>query len=319
MELNIQLNLGKTNTTHLETKKIYDLIVIGGGPAGLNASLYAKRKGLNVGIITKKVGGQVLNTSLVDNYLGLNHISGEALIEKFVNQVNGLDIPILEDVIVTSINSVNQLHVVTANDIQYQAKTIIIATGGIPRRLNIPGEAEYLGKGVAYCAICDAPLFKGKDVVVAGGGNAAVEAAIDLSKLVKSVILVHRSQLSADKVLIDELLNNPSITVYLQTKIVEVIGDHVMTGIKIEDGNVISSQGLFIEIGTIPNSDFIKNDLSTNDRNEIVVNESNATTTKGIFACGDVTQTPYKQIIIAAAEGAKAALSANDYINKNNN
>lgn len=323
MDLNFQLNLGKTNTNRnnsLRKDQIYDVIIIGGGPAGLNASLYAKRKGLSVGIITTKIGGQVINTSIVDNYLGLNHMSGEALIEQFINHVRELDIPILEDVTVTHIDSVHHLHeIYLSNEEKYQAKTLIIATGSKPRRLNIPGEREYLGKGIAYCAICDAPLFKGKDVVIAGGGNSAVEAALDLSKIAKSVTIVHRSQFRADKVLVEQLNSNNEIKVHLHTKILEVIGESSMSGLRVIDENgqrVISSDGLFIEIGNIPNSSFLKDNLLRNDRGEILVDDNNQTNINGIFACGDVTETPYKQIIIAAAEGAKAALNANDYLNQ---
>ncbi|QVK17493.1 FAD-dependent oxidoreductase [Mycoplasmatota bacterium] len=323
MELNFQFNLGNTSNSQnppLLTNQIYDVIVIGGGPAGLNASLYAKRKGLLVGIIATNLGGQVMNTSIVDNYLGLNHMSGEALIEQFTNHVNDLNIPILEAVTVSQIKSANHLHEVHLSDKEiYRAKTLIIATGSKPRRLNIPGETEYLGKGIAYCAICDAPLFKGKDVVIAGGGNSAVEAALDLSKIAKSITLVHRSQFRADKILVEKILSDSNIKVHLQTQILEVIGDNTMTGIRVKDENgerVISSDGLFIEIGTIPNSTFLPNNLIKNERGEIITDEHNQTNIDGIFACGDITQIPYKQIIIAASEGAKAALSVNEYLNQ---
>ncbi len=321
MELN--LNYEKLNNNHkneLVNDKVYDLIIIGFGPAGINAFLYAKRKGLNVGIITKKIGGQVINTSVVDNYLGTKNINGEALIDQFTEHISEFDTPILENATVTYIKSINNHHEIhLTNGTFYKTRSVIIATGSKPRQLNIPGERDLLGKGVAYCAICDAPLFKGKDVVVAGGGNSAVEAVLDMVKVAKSVTLVHRSELRADKILVDQLYQNSEINIHLKTKILEVVGKDFMTGLKTKSANgesIIPSDGLFIEIGHIPNSDFIKDYLDVNNHGEILVDEKNRTNIKGIFACGDVTQIPYKQIIIAAADGAKAALCVNEYLNK---
>jgi NADH-dependent peroxiredoxin subunit F len=199
---------------------------------------------------------------------------------------------------------------------------LLLATGSAPRRLQVPGEVEYSNRGVAYCAICDAPLFKGKDVIIAGGGNSAVEAAIDVAKFAKSVTLVHRSQLRADQILIDHMMKQSNITVYLQTQILEIVGDEKMTGVKVLDKEnsqerVIDADGIFIEIGNLPSNDLVKDLVTLNERGEVVVDQKNMTSLEGLYAAGDVTQIPYKQIVIAVADGAKAALAANEYINQN--
>lgn len=326
MELSLQFDFNnsfqKNKQSLLNQDMIYDLLIIGGGPAGLNAALYGKRKGLNVAILTKRTGGQVIDTSIVDNYLGLNGMTGEGLVQEFLNHINELQIPIIEDADVISVYDEKSLkHVTLSTGETYQSKTVLIATGSTPRKLGVNGEMVYAGKGVAYCVICDAPLFKGKDVFVAGGGNSAVEAALDLAKVAKSVTMVHRSQFRADKILVDQLLANEKIKIYLNTQIVEIEGNEAMTGLHLKDKSTgsdfkLKGDGIFIEIGHDANSKIFKEILALNLSGEILVDEKNETNIPGIFAAGDVTQIPYKQIIIAASDGAKAALAANDYINQ---
>jgi len=323
MSLNFNLNISEPskNSIKLDGDTIYDFIVLGGGPSGLNAALYAKRKGLSTGIIASRVGGQLLNTSSVENYLGFPSLSGESLKDKFLTHLKDLEIPILEEVYIHSVNKENDLFHITLNDKRiFLSKTIMIATGSQPRKLDIVGEKEYSNRGVAYCAICDAPLFKGLDVIIAGGGNSAVEAALDVAKVANKVTLVHRSELRADRILIDRLLENPKITVFLQTQIVEIVGNQRMNGVLVldklnQEKRVINADGLFIEIGYIPNSDIFKNLVELNERHEILVDGKNQTSLPGCFAAGDVTNYPYKQIVIAVSEGAKAALAANEYLN----
>lgn len=302
---------------------MYDILVIGGGPAGLNAALYAKRKGANVAIIAKEIGGQVKDTSAVENYLGYSSISGEGLVKVFVDHVKALDVPIFDFSTVESIRVFEDSlvkEVILTDGTVHKAKSLILATGSKPRKLGVPGEKEFFGKGVAYCAICDGPFFTDLDVIVAGGGNSAIEAAIDLSKIASKVTVVHRSQLRADKILIDQVEKLDNIEIHLETQIQEVVGEKLMKGVKVLDKStgevsIISGNGLFVEIGYLPNTEAFKGVIELNDRGEIIVDKYGQTNIKGIFAAGDSTDTPYKQIIISAADGAKCALSANEYIN----
>ncbi len=319
--MSFNFNLGNISKTKIDLNQTFDFVSIGGGPASYNASLYAKRKGLNVLIIAKKPGGQLLNTSSVDNYLGFKELSGEALYEEFHEHVKTLDVSEINDQMVTHIEKVKELFYITLeNGSVVKSKTLLVATGSNPRKLGVKGELEFANAGVAYCAICDAPLFKGKDVIIAGGGNSAVEAAIDVAKLAKNVTLVHRSQLRADQIIVDKMNEQANIKVYLESQILEIEGDTKMRSIKVVDKKNnnefrLEADGIFIEIGNIPNSDLVKGLVELNDRNEIIVNRKQETSLEGCYSAGDVTDTPYKQIIIATAEGAKAALAANEYIN----
>jgi NADH-dependent peroxiredoxin subunit F len=299
----------------------YDILVIGGGPAGLNAALYGARKGRSVALITKRIGGQLLNTNSVENYLGFEELTGEELADKFKSHCEVYDIPILEEAEVILIEKSDHGFTVTLSDqSQYRGKTLIASLGSSSRKLNIPGEKEYANRGVAYCAICDAPLYKGKQVLLAGGGNSAVEAAIDVSMVAASVTLIHRSQLRADQVLIDRMMKNPKISVLLETQILEVVGNEALTGVRVLDKKsnqerIITGDGLFIEIGNDSNSSLLKPLVNLNDRQEVLVDEKGHSSCPGLFACGDMTNHPYKQIIMAAADGATAALAANEYLN----
>jgi len=324
MEVNLNLgsNPGK-DKPKMNPETTYDLIVLGGGPAGLNTALYAKRKGLQVGVIARDIGGQVMDTSSVENYLGFTSLSGEELMKKFVGHVNELEVPVLEYEELESVNvkdNSNIREVVLKNGQRFNTYSVVIATGSKPRKLGVPGEKEYSGKGVCYCAICDGPLFAGEEVIVAGGGNSAVEAAIDLAKISKKVTIVHRSQFRADQILIDQLSRLDNVEVKLQTQILEVEGDKFMTGVRVADREsgeeyIVEGAGLFVEIGYLPNSEMFSNLLSLNERNEIVVDRYGKTSVDGIYAAGDVTDTPYKQIIMSAGDGAKCALAVNDYLN----
>jgi len=316
-------NFEKTKETSVfDTIEVWDLLVVGGGPAGLNAALYAKRKGLNVGIVTKEIGGQLHNTSAVDNYLGFKFIEGESLSNEFLSHINHLDIPILKDVEIKEINHLNpNFEVILTSGKNLYSKTILLATGGSPRKLEVPGEKEYSNKGVSYCTTCDAPFFKDRHIIVAGGGNSAAEAVIDLVPWAKKITVVHRSQWRADEILLEKHQNIDKLNVFLNTQILRILGDEKMTGIEVLDKTSnriyqIEADGLFIEIGTIPNSRLVSNLVDLNNLGEVIVDGSQKTSLPGLFAAGDVTDQPHKQIIIAAAEGAKAALSATKYINE---
>lgn len=319
----MSLNFSLHTSTHDSIDTSYDFVSLGGGPAGFNAALYAQRKGLKTLLIAAKPGGQLLNTSSVENYLGFSEVSGEGLYEQFQAHVKSLGIDQLNDVKVEAIwrdETLDRFFLRLDDGRQIDTQTLMVATGSTPRKLDVPGEKEFANAGVAYCAICDAPLFKGKDVIIAGGGNSAVEAAIDVAKLAANVTLVHRSQLRADQVLIDKMKATKNITVYLESQILSIYGDTRMQGIEVLDKKTsqtfkLEADGIFIEIGNLPNSQLVQGLVQTNERNEVVVDQHQRTSVPGLFAAGDVTNSPYKQIIIATAEGAKAALAASEFIN----
>lgn len=307
------------NIESLDKDLLYDILVIGGGPAGLNAALYAKRKGLDVGIISERTGGQLIDTSTIENYLGYESISGVELAEEFKKHVDSLKVPMANQA-VKAVNLKNSTKEITLEDDSvYKTKSVIIATGSKPRKLNIEGESKYTGRGVTYCAICDGPLFMEQDVIVAGGGNSAVESVLDLAKIANTVTLVHRSQLRADKVLVDEMKKLDNVEVKLNTQILSVSGEMLMNKVEVldKDNNEpyeIIAGGIFIEIGYLPNTSLFKDILKLNDKGEIVVDKYGRTSVDGVYAAGDVTDIPYKQIVMAAGEGAKCALAINDYL-----
>lgn len=303
-------------------KTSYDVVIIGAGPAGLTAAVYTARKGLSTLVIGEKIGGQVIDTFSVENYTGYDYITGENLAKAFKMHVESLKVPIKEYVKVTKIQSKDKRHIVMLDDdTQIETKAVIIATGSKPRKLGVAGEDEFYGRGVTYCAICDGPLFEGKDVIVAGGGNSAIEAAVDLAKIAKSVKIVHRSQFRADQIILDQLDKFNNVEIHLQTQIESVYGDKLMEGVNVLDKasgeeRKITANGMFVEIGYLPNSEWLKGVVALNRRGEVITDALGATDVAGIFAAGDITEVAYKQVIVAAGEGAKAALSANDYINR---
>lgn len=319
--MSLNFSFSGLNKAKVDTSILYDFVAIGGGPAGYNAALYAKRKGLKTLVIAKKPGGQLLNTSSVDNYLGFVELSGEVLSEHFIEHIQSIDVKEVNDQAIESIQKINDIFELTMeNGDVLKTRTVLVATGSNPRKLGVKGEDTFANAGVAYCAICDAPLFKGKDVIIAGGGNSAVEAAIDVAKIAKHVTLVHRSQFRADQVLIDKMMAQANITIHLESQILEIYGDTKMRGIKALNKKTneefsVEADGIFIEIGNIPNSDLVKDLVDLNANQEVLVNRKQETSLPGLYAAGDVTDTPYKQIIVATAEGAKAALAANEYIN----
>lgn len=311
----------KPQIQSINLDQVFDFVTIGGGPASLNAALYAKRKGLKTLLIAEKLGGNLLNTDSVENYLGFNFLSGEGLAEQFENHLKHLEVDILSDSRVDSLVKEHELFILTLKDgRQLRAKTVNISTGSYPRPLNVEGEEHFKNSGVAYCAICDAPLFKGKDVVIAGGGNSAVEAALDVAKLARKVFIIHRSQFRADAILIQRLSEISNIQIELETQIMRLEGASKLETVVAFDKKTkrekrFNVDGIFIEIGSIPNSSLVKDWVDVNDKGEIIVDEHQQSSIPGLFASGDVTQIPYKQIILAVADGAKAALSASEYLN----
>lgn len=317
-------NLNKSNSnSKFSSDLLWDTLIVGGGPSGLNAGLYLIRKGKNVGVLTSEIGGQLHNTSDVDNYIGLKKLKGSELSSSFLDHVNDLELPIMQDATVTNIVKQKNIFLITLESgIVLKSKTVLFATGGSPRKLNVPGEKKYQNKGVSYCTTCDAPFFKGKHVVVAGGGNSAAEAVIDLVPYASKISVIHRSQWRADEILIEKLRQIKDLDVHLNSQILEIKGDNnSMRSISFLDKNrniekEMNAEGLFIEIGNIPNSKIIRDLVETNSSGEIIVNDLQETSLIGMYASGDVTNQPFKQIIIATGEGAKAALSINKYLNK---
>ncbi len=310
----------ENRTKPLELNTIYDVIIIGGGPSALTAAVYCLRKGVKTALITKDFGGQVTETSIVENYMGYKYIEGATLAQKFKEQIEQFELALTSNVIVEKIVNENIKKIFCSNGNIYMAKSIIISTGKRWKTLNVPGEKEFLGKGVAYCAICDAPLFKDKEVVVVGGGNSAVEAAIDLAKLAKKVTLIQNlEKLTSDKILIEKLNKYSNVNILFSTIVIKIEGNSSVESVQaksLKDEKIlnIKADGIFIEIGLIPNSEAFYDVVAMNQYKEIIIDCECKTSADGIFAAGDVTSVPYKQIIIAAGEGAKAALSACEYI-----
>jgi len=327
MDFTLNLNLSGLREEHktvpLDPTQTYDVLILGGGPAALTAAVYCIRKGVKTGLITKSVGGQVAETAAVENYMGFQYIEGLELVSKFRSQVKQFEIGYKEGMTVKAITTGNPKTVSLDNGTIYKSHTLIISTGKSPRRLNVPGEKELAGRGVAYCATCDAPLFTGMDVAVVGGGNSGCEAAIDLMRVARQVTLVQfLPELTADKIIIDKLMTFSNLKILLDHSVVSINGTEKVESVTIRHNkttqeSLLQVAGIFVEIGLIPNTVFTKNILKLNQWNEIVIDCACRTNVPGIFAAGDVTSVPYKQIIIAAGEGAKAALSACDFLLKN--
>jgi len=319
---NFNLNKASSNSK-FSSDLLWDTLIVGGGSSGLNAGLYLIRKGKNVGVLTSEIGGQLHNTSDVDNYIGLKKLKGSELSNSFLDHVNDLELPIMQDATVTNIVKQKNIFLITLESgIVLKSKTVLFATGGSPRKLNVLGEKTYQNKGVSYCTTCDAPFFKGKHVVVAGGGNSAAEAVIDLVPYASKISVIHRSQWRADEILLEKLKQIKDLDIHLNSQILEIKGDNnSMRSISFLDKNrniekEMNAEGLFVEIGNIPNSKIIRDLVETNSSGEIIVNDLQETSLIGMYASGDVTNQPFKQIIIAVGEGAKAALSINKYLNK---
>jgi len=301
---------------------MYDIIIIGAGPAGLSASIYVARKQLNTLLIGIDIGGQINNTLGIENYLGYQFIEGPELIDKFNTQLYKYPIEQeIGDKVIYLDRFKGGFRIKTEAGKKYESKVVIFAAGKKPKKLNIPGELEFTGKGVSYCAICDGPVFSKKRVAVIGGGNSALEAVLDLVKMAEHVDMVSLTQLIGDQVLINQLKGYKNLDIYLEYKTQEIEGEDFVTGISIEDLNSkkvkkIKLSGVFIEIGMVPNSESIKHLIKLNKFGEIPVNCSCETEIAGLFAAGDVTNVPEKQIIIAAGEGAKAALQGHRYLQR---
>ena len=309
----------------IKAKDAFDVLVVGGGPAGAAAAVYAARKGIRTGIAAERFGGQVLDTMGIENFISVSHTEGPKLVAQLEQHVKDYDVDIMNlqraDKLIPAKSEGGFHEVVLANGASLKARTVILSTGARWRQMNVPGEDEYRNRGVAYCPHCDGPLFKGKRVAVIGGGNSGVEAAIDLAGIVAEVTLIEfDNQLRADAVLQAKLNSLPNVRVIVSALTTEVHGDgEKVTGLSYQDRTNdqvihLPLDGIFVQIGLVPNSEWLKGTLALSPRGEIEVDAKGATSVPGVFAAGDVTTTPYKQIIIAMGEGSKSALSAFDYL-----
>jgi alkyl hydroperoxide reductase subunit F len=302
---------------------MYDLIIVGGGPAAITAGIYAGRKQINTLIITKDWGGQMQWTNRIENYPGFKETGGPELVDKMVNHLKscaGDAVKVKEGVKAEKITEDKNGFRVKTDKEDFLSKAVIVATGNRPKKLGILGEEEFANKGVSYCPICDGPVFQNKETAVIGGGNAGLESALDLLNYSPKVYLLEfMSQLTGDEALVEEVRQNPKIEVLTNVEAKEIKGQDFVGGLvykdkKTEKEKEIEVEGVFIEVGSIPNSDLVKDMLELNEHGEIKIDKNNRTSQKGVFASGDCSDIRYKQIVIAAGEGAKALLEASRYL-----
>jgi alkyl hydroperoxide reductase subunit F len=298
--------------------EVYDVLIVGAGPAGLTAGVYCARKMLNTIIISENIGGQALASWTIENYMGYRMISGEDLMKKFEEQVRILNMRLELDRIVSISKEDDVFTLRTISENTLKAKTLILAQGNRPKKLGVANEEQYLGRGLSICSTCDGPLYKEKKVAVVGGGNSALQTAVEMSEIAQSAHLIVRSSIRADPVYVSMLESKKNIAVHLNTQVTALHGDKFLSAITIrnESGEEqkIDLDGVFIEIGWLPNTDILDGFVALNEKKEIIVDINCHTSMAGVFAAGDVTSVKGKQIIIASGEGAKAALEAHEYL-----
>ncbi|MFB6145633.1 MAG: NAD(P)/FAD-dependent oxidoreductase [Candidatus Nanohaloarchaea archaeon] len=300
------------------TEEIRDVIIVGGSAAALSAAIYAVRSGMDVLLITDEYGGQINNTDVVENYLGIKSISGPDLAEKYVEHMREYDVDEeVGDKVVDIRKDDGNFEVETEPGEVFTSHSVIVSTGGSRRRLNVKGEEGYRNKGVAYCAVCDGPLYQGEEVAVVGGGYAGTEAAVYLSDIAEKVYVLSRSgELSGEEITIDKVEKADNVEVLREATTTEIYGGQFVEGLKYEQGDEVKDlevTGVFVEIGTVPNSD-ITDLVELNDSGYIKVNGEQETATEGLYAAGDVTDRGVQQLVVSAGQGCQAALNASDYV-----
>ncbi|WP_410985716.1 alkyl hydroperoxide reductase subunit F [Bacillus cereus] len=313
---------GGPDASEFADKDPYDVLVVGGGPAGASAAIYAARKGIRTGIVTERFGGQVMDTMGIENFISVTRTEGPKLVASLEEHVKDYGIDVMNLQRAKRLEKKDLIEVELENGAVLKSKSVIVATGARWRNVGVPGEAEFKNKGVAYCPHCDGPLFTGKDVAVIGGGNSGVEAAIDLAGIVKHVtVLEFMPELKADAVLQERLYSLPNVTVLKNVQTKEITGSDKVEGIsyidrETEEVHHVELQGVFVQIGLVPNTDWLGETVER-VRGEIVTDKHGATNVPGVFAAGDCTNNPYKQIIISMGSGANASLGAFDYLIRN--
>ncbi len=321
----LDTNSAAKDAAKLSAKAPYDVLIIGGGPAGAAAAVYAARKGIRTGIAAERFGGQTNDTLAIENYISVLETDGPKFSAALEAHAKAYDVDIMNlqraESLVPASSEGGLIEVKLANGGVLKSKTVILSTGARWRNVNVPGEAEYKNKGVAYCPHCDGPLFKGKRTAVIGGGNSGVEAAIDLAGVVAHVTLIEfADQLKADAVLVKKLQSLPNVTIHTNAQTTEITGaEGKVNGLKYKDRatgleHLVPLEGVFVQIGLVPNTEFLRGSVELSKFGEIIVDAKGATNVPGVFAAGDATTVPYKQIVIAAGDGAKAALSAFDHL-----
>ena len=310
---------------------MYDVIIIGAGAAGITAAIYAARANLKFEIISKDIGGLTLWSPSIENFTGYSKLTGIDLVEKFKEQMKANNIQVKEEA-VTKVEKKDDNFLVKTEKEEFETKTVIIASGSSPRKLEVPGADKFEGKGLAYCATCDGPLFAGKDVAVVGGGDSALASAFTLIQMANKIYIINLTDelTGRDISRTEKIVKNEKVEVINNAKTTEVIGEQFVTGMKYEQNGAqttkesdslpkeksLDVEGIFVEIGHIRNTDFVKDLVELNENNEIVVDKTGASSTPGIFAAGDITDLPGKQSIIAAGDGSRALLSAFEYLSK---
>lgn len=311
------------DASELSDKEPFDVLVVGGGPAGASAAIYTARKGIRTGIVAERFGGQIMDTMGIENFISVKYTEGPKLAASLEEHVKEYDIDVMNLQRAKRLEKKDLIEIELENGAVLKSKTVILSTGARWRNIGVPGEAEFKNKGVAYCPHCDGPLFVGKHVAVIGGGNSGVEAAIDLAGIVKHVTVIEfGEELKADSVLQDRLNSLPNTTVVTNAQTTEITGTDKVNGITYVDRSTgeethIELQGVFVQIGLVPNTDWLGETIERTRMGEIVVDKHGATTVPGVFAAGDCTNSPYKQIIISMGSGATAALGAFDYLIRN--
>ncbi|MBM7644577.1 alkyl hydroperoxide reductase subunit F [Scopulibacillus daqui] len=311
------------DASDLADKDPFDVLVVGGGPAGASAAIYAARKGIRTGIVAERFGGQIMDTVGIENFISVKYTEGPKLAASLEEHVKEYDIDVMNLQRAKRLEKKDLIEIELENGAVLKSKSVILSTGARWRHVGVPGEAEFKNKGVAYCPHCDGPLFEGKDVAVIGGGNSGIEAAIDLAGIVKHVtVLEYMSELKADSVLQERLYSLPNVTVIKNAQTKEITGTDKVNGITYIDRNTgeeqhIELSGVFVQIGLMPNTDWLDGAVERTRTGEIIVDKHGATSIPGVFAAGDCTDNPYKQIIISMGSGANAALGAFDYLIRN--
>lgn len=320
----ILAKVGSTpDASEFNNKEPYDVLVVGGGPAGASAAIYAARKGIRTGIIAERFGGQIMDTLGIENFISVKHTEGPKLAASLEEHVKEYDIDLMNLQRAKRLEKKDLIEIELENGAVVKSKTVILSTGARWRNVGVPGEAEFKNKGVAYCPHCDGPLFEGKHVAVIGGGNSGIEAAIDLAGIVKHVtVLEFMPELKADSVLQERLYSLPNVTVLKNVQTKEITGTDKVNGISYierDTGTVqhIELQGVFVQIGLVPNTDWLGDTIERTRMGEIIVDKHGATSLPGVFAAGDCTDSAYKQIIISMGSGATASLGAFDYLIRN--